>query len=403
MKDNSINMYHPLSITDSVYYVGVNDRRKSLFENQWPLPCGVSYNSYLIVDEKVALIDTVDIGLADIILKKIESVLNGKTIDYLIINHMEPDHSGSIRVIRERYPNIRLVGNAKTLDMLNGYFGITDGVQEIKDGDELDLGNRRLQFFLTPMIHWPETMMTFDEIGKILFSGDAFGAFGALNGGVLDDAIDTNVFWDDMRRYYACIVGKYASPLQKALGKLQGIDMEYICSTHGPVWHQNIAHVLDLHRQWSLYQGVPGVVIAYGTMYGNSEQMAEAIAQGVVAGGVPEVKLYDVARTDSSFILSDIFKYSGLVVGSSTYMNDLLPGVDSLLRKIETRGVKNRIFAAFGSFTWAGVSIKKILPFAEQLQWEIVGNVEEKQALKPVKYEECVALGQQIAEKIKGK
>ncbi|MDR2683607.1 MAG: FprA family A-type flavoprotein [Dysgonamonadaceae bacterium] len=394
-------MYHPIPITDHVFYTGVNDRRKSLFENQWPLPLGVAYNSYLIVDQKVALIDTVDIGLADVFLKKIESVLDGKTIDYLIINHMEPDHSGSVRIIRERYPHIRIVGNARTLEMLNGYFGITEGVQEIKDGETLDLGTRTLQFFLTPMLHWPETMMTYDSTAQALFSGDAFGAFGALNGGVVDETIDVRAFSDEMRRYYACIVGKYASPVQKALDKLQGIPLEYICPTHGPVWHQRIPQVLDEHRQWSLYQGVPGVVIAYGTMYGHSEQMAEAIARGVVTGGIPEVKLYDVARTDASFILSDIFKYSGLVVGSSTYMNDLLPGVDSLLRKIEARGVKNRIFAAFGSFTWAGVSIKKILPFAEQAQWEMVGNVEEKQALKPVKYEECFALGQQIAAKIR--
>ncbi|MDR0543642.1 MAG: FprA family A-type flavoprotein [Dysgonamonadaceae bacterium] len=394
-------MYHPIQITDNVYYTGVNDRRKSLFENQWPLPYGVSYNSYLILDDKAALIDTVDIGLADIFLKKIESVLNGKTIDYLIINHMEPDHSGSVRLIRERYPDIRIIGNAKTLEMLNGYFGITDGVYEIKEGEELDLGKRRLQFFLTPMLHWPETMMTYSRVDKMLFSGDAFGSFGALNGGVVDDSIDTELFWNEMRRYYACIVGKYASPVQKALEKLQDVPLDYICATHGPVWRRHISRVLDLHKQWSLYQGVPGVVIAYGTMYGNSEQMAEAIARGIVAGDVSEVKMYDVARTDASVILSDVFKYSGLVIGSSTYMNGLLPGIESLLRKIEARTVKNRIFAAFGSFTWAGVSIKKILPFAEQLQWDMAGNVEEKQALKPEKYEECFALGQKIAEKIR--
>jgi flavorubredoxin len=354
------------------------------------------------LDEKTALVDTVDIGVADVFLKKIENTLNGRTIDYLIINHMEPDHSGSIRLIREWYPNIRIIGNAKTLEMLKGYFGITNGVQEIKDGEILDLGKHRLQFFLTPMLHWPETMMTYDPDHQILFSGDAFGTFGALNGGVIDENINTDVFWDEMRRYYACIVGKYGVPVQKALEKLQGIHLKWICSTHGPVWRRQIARVVDLYKQWSLYQSVPGVVIAYGTMYGASEQMAEAIAEGVVAGGIPEVKMYDVSRTDASFILSDIFKYTGLVIGSSTYMNDLLPGVESLLRKIEVRTVKNRVFAAFGSFTWAGVSIKKILPVAEQLQWEVAGSVEEKQAKKKKKYEDCFKLGQKIAERIKG-
>ena len=372
-----------------------------MFENQLPLPYGVSYNAYLILDEKVALIDTVDFGVADIFLKKIENTLNGRAIDYLIINHMEPDHSGSIRLIRERYPNICLIGNAKTLEMVKGYFGITDGVQEIKDGERLDLGKHRLQFFLTPMLHWPETMMTYEQTHQILFSGDAFGTFGALNGGVIDGDIDTDVFWDEMRRYYACIVGKYALPVQKAMEKLQGVALSVICTTHGPVWRRHIAHVLDLHKQWSSYQGAPGVVIAYGTMYGASEQMAEAIAQGAVAGGIPEVKIYDVARTDASFILSDIFKYTGLAIGSSTYMNELLPAVDSLLRKIEARTVKKRVFAAFGSFTWSGVSVKKIVPVAEQLQWEIVGSVEERQALKPEKHKECFILGQKIAEKIR--
>jgi len=394
-------MMKSIPITDNIYYAGVNDRRKSLFENQLPLPHGVSYNAYLIVDEKVALIDTVDIGLADVFLKKIENTLNGRSVDYLIVNHMEPDHSGSIRMIRERYPDICIIGNTKTLDMLNGYFGISDGVQEVTDGEVLELGKCRLQFFLTPMLHWPETMMTYEQTDKVLFSGDAFGTFGALNGGVIDENMDTDVFWDEMRRYYACIVGKYASPVQKAMEKLQGIAINYICSTHGPVWHGQIARVLDLYRQWSLYQGSRGVVIAYGTMYGTSEQMAEAIAQGIVAGGIPEVKIYDVARTDASFILSDVFKYTGLVIGSSTYMNELLPAVDSLLRKIEVRTVKNRVFAAFGSFTWAGVSVKRILPVAEQLQWEVVGHVEQKQALKPEMYEDCFALGQKIADKIK--
>ena len=258
-------MYHSFQITDNIYYVGVNDRRKSLFENQLPLPHGVSYNAYLILDEKVALIDTADFGMADIFLKKIENTLNGRTIDYLIINHMEPDHSGSIRLIRERYPDVRLIGNAKTLEMVKGYFGITDGLQEVKDGEILELGKHRLQFVLTPMLHWPETMMTYELTQQILFSGDAFGTFGALNGGVVDESMNTDVFWDEMRRYYACIVGKYAAPVQKAFEKLQGIALNYICTTHGPVWRQQIARVLDSYKQWSLYQGVPGVVIAYGT------------------------------------------------------------------------------------------------------------------------------------------
>jgi flavorubredoxin len=392
---------HKISqITDSIYYVGVNDRRKPLFENQIPLPYGVSYNSFIIKDKKTALVDTVDIACFDVFIKNINSILGKKPIDYLIINHMEPDHSGSIRLIREYYPNIQIVGNAKTFDMVKGYFGITDNLFEVKEGSVLDLGNHTLKFVLTPMVHWPETMMTYSETDKVLFSGDAFGCFGALDGGVVDYSMNTHKFWDEMRRYYACIVGKYGTPVQNALEKLKSLDIDYICSTHGPVWKEYKDKAICLYDQWSKYETVPGVVIVYGSMYGNTEQMAEMIAKGVAAGGVKNIVLHDVSKTDSSFILSDIFNYSGLIVGSPTYMNELLPNVESILRKIEARKIKNRIFASFGSFTWAGVSIKRITPTAESLNWEIVGSVEEKQSLKQEKSDECFALGMRVAGKI---
>ncbi|MDR0713157.1 MAG: FprA family A-type flavoprotein [Bacteroidales bacterium] len=393
-------MFQPVQITDSVYYVGVNDRRKLLFENQFPVPYGVSYNAYLVCDEEVALIDTVDVGFADLFLKKIESVIGNREIDYLIINHMEPDHSGSVRFIKERYPRIRIVANAKTFDMLNGYFGIIDHLHEVKDGDMLELGRRRLRFALTPMVHWPETMMTYDLTDKVLFSGDAFGTFGALNGGLIDETMDISRFWDEMRRYYACIVGKYGVPVQNAMKKLKDTEMRYICTTHGPVWHEHIRQTLQLYDRWSRYEAAPGAVIAYGSMYGNTEQMAETIAEGVVKGGVKEVAMYDTSHTDSSYILSDIFQYSGFIVGSPTYMGGILPQVESLLSKIEVRGIKNRTCAVFGSFTWAGTAIKKILPAMEALKWEITGSVEEKQALKQEKYQDCVTLGKTLAEKI---
>ena len=203
-----------------------------------------------------------------------------------------------------------------------------------------------------------------------------------------------------MRRYYACIVGKYSVPVQNALAKLQGIEINYICSTHGPVWKEHIEKVVNSYSRWSKYEAETGVVIAYGTMYGNTEQMAEAIADGIVAGGVKNVVLHDVSKIDASFILSDIFNYTGLVLGSPTYMNELFPGVESLLRKIEVRQVKNRIFASFGSFTWAGVAVKRIAPVIEGLKWDVVGSVEEKQALKQEKYNECFSLGMEIANKI---
>jgi len=393
-------MYRPVHITESIYYVGVNDRRKSLFENQIPLPYGVSYNSYLIKDEKIALIDTVDSCFSDIFLKKIEAITDNRKIDYLIINHMEPDHSGSIRLIRQRYPDVRIVGNAKTIEMIKGYFEITDNLEEVQDGTILELGKHRLSFTLTPMVHWPETMMTYDMTEKILFSGDAFGCFGALDGGVIDRTMNLDKFWSEMRRYYAFIVGKYGVPVQNALEKLKGVEINRVCSTHGPVWEENIEKVVNSYSRWSKYEAEPGVVIAYGSMYGNTEQMAEAIAEGVVAGGIKNVVLHDVSKTDASFILSDIFHYSMLVLGSPTYMNELFPGVEALLRKIEVRQIKNRLFASFGSFTWAGVAIKRMAPVIEGLKWEVIGSVEEKQALKQEKYNACFSLGMDIAAKI---
>ena len=394
-------MYRPIHITESIYYVGVNDRRKTLFENQLPLPYGISYNAYLIKDEKIALVDTVDVCFFDSFLKKIEAVIGTKKVDYLIVNHMEPDHAGSIRLIRERYPDIQIAGNSKTIEMINGYFGITDNLKEVKDGTILELGKHKLSFTLTPMVHWPETMMTYDATEKILFSGDAFGCFGALDGGVIDRTMNLDKFWSEMRRYYACIVGKYGVPVQNALAKLQGVEIDYICSTHGPVWKEQIEKVVNSYSRWSRYEAETGVVIAYGTMYGNTEQMAEAIAEGIVAGGIKNVVLHDVSKTDASFILSDIFHYTGLVLGSPTYMNELFPGVESLLRKIEVRQVKNRVFASFGSFTWAGVSVKRIAPVIEGLKWEVVGSVEEKQALRQEKYNERFSLGMDIAGKIR--
>ncbi|MCB9017844.1 MAG: FprA family A-type flavoprotein [Paludibacteraceae bacterium] len=390
-------MVKVMKIVDNVYYVGVNDRNKTLFENQWPLPCGVSYNSYLLVDDKVALVDTVDISCCEVFFNEIEEVLAGRKIDYLIINHMEPDHSGSIGLVRQKYPDIKIVGNAKTFSMIKGYFGIEDGLLEVKDGDSLSLGSLKLSFFLTPMVHWPETMMTYDTTHQILFSGDAFGCFGALDGGVLDSTINPDRYWDEMRRYYACIVGKYGSPVQKALSKLKDVKLEYICSTHGPVWQKETAKAVALYDRWSRYVAEPGAVVVYGSMYGNTEQMAESVARGLVQGGVKNVVVYNATKTDPSFILSDVFRYSALVVGSPTYMNELFPVVESFLQKVARRDVKNRIFASFGSASWAGVSVKRISEIIDKCGWRLVGSVDNLHAATSQKKAECELLGKQIA------
>lgn len=396
-------MYRLKEIADHIYYVGVNDRQKALFENLWPLPYGVSYNSYLIVDEKTVLVDTVDICYSDIFLKKIEDALNGRTLDYLIVNHMEPDHAGSIRLLRQQYPDVQIVGNKQTFGMLEGFHGITSGLYEVKEGDTLSTGNHQLSFYMAPMVHWPEVMVTYDATSKILFSADAFGTYGALDGGVVDSDMNVEHYWDEMIRYYSNIVGKYGNPVQRALQKLSTLDIQTICSTHGPVWREYKEKAIQIYDRLSRYEGEEGVTIVYGSMYGNTEQMAETIASSLSANGVKNIVMHNVSKSPASNILKDIFKYKGLIIGCPTYSNRLYPEVASILDKIETREVKNRLFGYFGSFSWSGVAVKQLAAFGEKMKWTIVGEpVEQKQGLKAEKYEACWDLGKAMAEQLRG-
>lgn len=395
-------MYKLKEIADKVYYVGVNDRQKALFENMWPLPYGVSYNSYLIVDEKTVLIDTVDVCYSDIFLKKIADALDGRTLDYLIVNHMEPDHAGSIRLLRQQYPEVHIVGNKQTFGMLDGYHDITTGLHEVKEGDTLKIGHHQLAFYMAPMVHWPEVMVTYDITDKILFSADAFGTYGTLDGGVIDAEMNVEHYWEEMIRYYANIVGKYGSPVQRVLQKLSKLEIRTICSTHGPVWREHIVKAVDLYDRLSRYEGEEGVVIVYGSMYGNTEQMAEAIASSLSANGVKNIVMHNVSKSPASYILKDVFKYKGLIIGSPTYSNSLFPEVEAILSKIEMREVKHRLYGYFGSFTWAGAAVKRLSAFGEKMKWEIVGTpIEQKQGLKTDKYEACLALGEAMAAKLK--
>lgn len=389
-------------IKSDIYYVGVNDRQKRLFEQMWPLPYGVSYNSYLIVDEMIALVDTVDVCFFERYLASIKKIIGDKPINYLIINHMEPDHSGAIRLVRQAYPDIIIVGNKQTFGMVEGFYGIAGDRYEVKHGDFLSLGKHTLRFLLTPMVHWPETMMTFDERNGVLFSGDAFGSYGTLDGGVIDHNMNVEHFRDEMIRYYSTIVGKYGSPVQAALQKLKEVEIKMICSTHGPVWEDKLDEVVALYDRMSRYDTDEGVVIAYGSMYGHTEEMAEAVAEAVSAEGIRNVVIYDVSKTSSSYILMDIFKYKGLIVGCPTYCNQIFPEVESLLGKISVREIKNHYFGYFGSFTWAGAAVKRIGEWAEKSKMEIVGNpVEMRQAIKDITFEQCYALGKAMAERLK--
>ena len=390
-------------ITENIYYVGVNDRNKSLFEGLWPLPYGVSYNSYLIDDEKVCLIDTVEVDFFTQYIEHIQEVIGNRKVDYLVINHMEPDHSGSIALIKKYYPDIRVVGNKKTFGMMQGFYGVSSPSDvEVKNGDKLSLGGRELTFVLTPMVHWPETMVTLDAGSRVLFAGDAFGCFGALNGGVIDSEMNCDTFWLEMVRYYSNIVGKYGTPVQNALKKLAGVPLDYICSTHGPVWHDYVEKVVGIYDRLSRYESEEGLVICYGTMYGNTERMAEVIASAASQAGVKNIVIYNVSKTHHSYILRDIFRYKGLIVGAPTYNTSLYHEMDVLLSELAHNDMKNRLIGWFGSYGWASKAVAKIQEWNDTaLHFEVVGEpVEMKQAMDDATRTRCEALGKAMAERL---
>lgn len=398
-------------ITANIYYVGVNDRNKSLFEGLWPLPYGVSYNSYLIDDEKVCLIDTVEVDFFTQYMEHIHEVIGDRPVDYLVVNHMEPDHSGSIALLKKFYPNIQIVGNKKTFQMMEGFYGITDGTLEVKNGDTIALGRQSLTFVLTPMVHWPETMVTLCTEGAatqsqhtVLFSGDAFGCFGALNGGIIDEQINCDDYWMEMTRYYSNIVGKYGTPVQNALKKLAGVSLDYICATHGPVWHQHINKVMAVYDRLSKYETDPGLVICYGTMYGNTERAAEVIARAASEAGVKNIVVYNVSKTHHSYIIRDVFRYKGLIVGAPTYNTALYHEMDVLLSELAGKDIKNHLLGWFGSYGWASKAVSEIQKWNdERLHFEAVGEpVEIKQSLTSDTKAQCEALGRAMAAKLLG-
>lgn len=368
-----------IKLAKNIYYIGNNDRKKFLFENNWPLPYGVSYNSYLIKDNFNALIDTIEFGSDNDFISKINDILSGNELNYLIVNHMEPDHSGSIGIILNRYPNIKVVGNTQTHKILKLYFDIKDeNFLCIKDGDILDLGEIKLQFSTVPWVHWPETMVTMDIVNNILFSCDAFGGFGTLDGGIFDDENDFERYYlDEMRRYYSNIVGKYSCMVQKALAKLGGANIKMIAPSHGLIWRKDIQKVVSLYDKWSRYESEEGVVIVYASMYGNTEKMADYIGKTLASKGVKNIKIYDVSRTHVSYLLSEIWRYKGLILGTCAYNTQMHPMMEHLCNEIKLSAPKEKVFGVFGSSTWNGSGVKALKKFAEENQFEIVTPIIE--------------------------
>lgn len=366
-------------ISQRIYSVGVNDTDKVLFEGLWPLPYGVSYNSYLVVDEKVALIDTVENGFEDEYMDNIHQAIADRPVDYLVVNHMEPDHSSLTAYILERYPELKIVANAKTVPMLKGYYNVSqDRIQVIAEGEELSLGGCSLRFHMIPMVHWPETMVTWLECENTVFSGDAFGTFGAVPASIMDEEGTLNEYKDEMIRYYSNIVGKYGTPVQSALKKLSGLNVMRICSTHGPVWENEVNEVVALYDRMSRYEVSRGVCIVYGSMYGNTAAAADALAAQLEKLEVP-YSVHDLAGNNSgelgiSGALRDVFKYDTIVVGSPTYNNGIFPPVESFMKSLQARLVKDRRFYAFGSYTWAGTAVNQLNAMAESMGYTVLGD-----------------------------
>ncbi|MBO5312147.1 MAG: FprA family A-type flavoprotein [Bacteroidales bacterium] len=390
-------------ISERIYYVGVNDDTKTLFEGLWPLPYGVSYNSYIVADSKVALIDTVEHGFEDEFFANVTEALGDRNIDYLIVNHMEPDHSSLITDMLQRYPDMKIVGNAKTLPMLQGYYGTpAERVTVVKEGDSIDLGSCSLSFHMIPMVHWPETMVTWLAEENTVFSGDAFGTFGAVNEEVVDSEGTFGSFRDEMMRYYSNIVGKYGTPVQSALKKLSGLEVKRICSTHGPVWEKSVPEVVALYDRMSRYEVERGVCIAYGSMYGNTAAAAEALAEELRRQGVP-CAVHDLAGNVNpglglSGALRDVFKYDTIVTASPTYNNGIFPPVETFMKALQARLIKGRRFYALGSYTWAGSSVNLLNSFAESLGFDVLApGLSFPQAYSP---EKCNV--QEIASILKG-
>lgn len=364
----------------NIYWVGGNDRRIERFENIFPLPNGVAYNSYLINDEKTALLDTVDSAITAEYMESIAFALNDKPLDYLIINHMEPDHCANIEEVLRRYPTATVIGNAKTFKFFNQYYrmDISKNSLVVKEGDEISLGEHTLRFYMAPMVHWPEVMVTYEISQGILFSADAFGSFGAISGNIFADEVDYDSYYlDEARRYYTNIVGRFGSQVQALLKKLSGLPINMICSLHGHLWRgAMLDFILDKYDKWSRYEAEKkGVVIAYASMYGNTENAVNALATKLAKKGVKDMRVYDVSKTHASYIISDIFKYSNVVFASPTYNMSLYFPMDSLIRELAVLNISNRKVSLIGNHTWASAALRTMTELVNGMKnMEILGT-----------------------------
>jgi anaerobic nitric oxide reductase flavorubredoxin len=370
----------PVEIKPNIHWIGVNDRTTDLFEGLWPITQeGVSYNAYLIDDEKKAIIDLAKALKTDEFFGQIDQIVDVSQLDYVVVNHMEPDHSGVLNTLRRIAPQVTILGTEKTRAMLESFYGITKGVQVVQDGETLSLGRHTLQFVYTPFVHWPETMMTYETGEQILFSCDAFGSYGALRGAIFDDECTDPAFYErEALRYYVNIVAVFSRPVLKAIDKLADVPVSVIAPSHGLIWRKNPGHVVALYKKWAEYATGPtevGVTLVYGSMYGNTEKMMNAVAQGVSEAGVP-VSIFDVTHTHVSYILPSLWTQRGVIVGAPTYEGSLFPPMVQVLEMAAAKKIQNKKVARFGSYGWSGGAQRRFESLIEPLKWELSDSFE---------------------------
>jgi anaerobic nitric oxide reductase flavorubredoxin len=394
-----------VEIKPDVYWIGVNDRTTDLFEGLWPITNeGVSYNSYLIDDEKKAIIDLTKSFKGDEYLNQIDELIDISKVDYVVVNHMEPDHSGILRTLKRIAPQVTLLGSAKTKEMLESFFSIKENVRVVSDGDTISLGKRTLKFFSTPFLHWPETMMTYEVSQNILFPCDAFGGYGAIRGAIFDDQCKDFEFYErEALRYYVNIVANFSARVLGAIEKLAGLPVEVIAPSHGLIWRKNPSRIVELYKKWAEYakgQTEPAVTLVYGSMYGYTELMMNAVAQGISQADVP-LEIFDAARTHVSYILPSLWTRRGVMIGASTYEVSLFPPVEDVLRMAAHKNIKNKKAAYFGSFGWSGGAKRGLEKVIEPLKWDLMDIFEFRGYPKEEDLKKGEEFGRKFAESIK--
>lgn len=394
-------------VTDDLYWIGGSDRRLALFENVYPIPRGVSYNSYVLLDEKTVLLDTVDASISGLFFENLEYVLNGRTLDYLIVNHMEPDHCAVIGDVVRRYPDVKLVCNAKTVPMLKQFFNfpVEDRTVIVKEMDTLCTGKHTFAFVMAPMVHWPEAMVSYDTVDKILFSADGFGTFGAINGNLFADEVNFERDWlDDARRYFINIVGKYGVQVQNLLKKAATLEIKMICPLHGPVWRENLGWFIEKYDTWSSYKPEDqAVMIAYASIYGNTENAAEILASKLADKGVKNIAMYDVSVTDLSVIVSESFRCSHLVFAAPSYNGGIFTKMETVLSELKAHSLQNRTVAIMENGTWAPVAGRQMREiFAGMKNIELLEEgVTIRSAVKEAQEASLEALAEKITSSLK--